>query len=149
MTRLNRLLRMKEPLLLFSDGGSRGNPGPAACSFVAEKNGKIIFSQSKYLGIQTNNVAEYYGVLLALKWLIKYCDINKIDQVIFYLDSLLIANQLNGIYKIKNENLKIYYFNIKKLEEKIISKIIYKHVYREKNKMADFLVNKCLDKNFT
>ena len=90
-----------EPLLLFSDGGSRGNPGPAACSFIAEKNGKIIFSQSKYLNVQTNNVAEYYGVLLALKWLIKYSGTNNIDQVIFHLDSLLIANQLNGIYKIK------------------------------------------------
>jgi len=138
-----------EPLLLFSDGGSRGNPGPAACSFIAEKNGKIIFSQSKYLNVQTNNVAEYYGVLLALKWLIKYSGTNNIDQVIFHLDSLLIANQLNGIYKIKNENLKTYYLNIKKLEEKIQSKILYKHVYREKNKMADLLVNKCLDENFT
>lgn len=140
---------MKESLILFSDGGSRGNPGPAACSFIVEKNGKIIFSQSKYLGVQTNNIAEYSGVSLALKWLIKYCDKNNIDQVVFHLDSLLIANQLNGIYKIKNEKLKIYYFNIKKLEEKIKSKIVYKHVYREKNKMADFLVNKCLDKNFT
>lgn len=140
---------MKESLILFSDGGSRGNPGPAACSFIAEKNGKIIFSQSKYLGVQTNNVAEYCGVLIALKWLIKYYDKNTVDQIVFHLDSLLIANQLNGIYKIKNENLRIYYFNIKKMEGKIKSKIVYKHVYREKNKMADLLVNKCLDENFT
>jgi ribonuclease HI len=140
---------MKESLILFSDGGSRGNPGPAACSFIAEKNGKIIFSQSKYLGVQTNNVAEYCGVLLALKWLIKYSGKNTIDQIVFHLDSLLIANQLKGIYKIKNENLRIYYSNIKKLEVKIKSKILYKHVYREKNKMADLLVNKCLDNNFT
>lgn len=140
---------MNESLILFSDGGSRGNPGPAACSFIVEKNGKIIFSQSKYLEVQTNNVAEYFGVLLALKWLVKYCDKNLTDQVIFNLDSLLIANQLNGIYKIKNENLKTFYLDIKELEKKTKTKIIYKHVYREKNKMADFLVNKCLDENFT
>ena len=140
---------MKRNLLLHSDGGSRGNPGPAASAFVVEKNGKIIFSQSKYLGVQTNNVAEYFGVNLALKWLKKYSDLNEVDKVIFYLDSLLVTNQLNGIYKIKSESLRKYYLVIKELEKKIKSEITYKHVYREKNTMADLLVNKCLDKNFT
>ncbi|MBU0997999.1 ribonuclease HI family protein [Patescibacteria group bacterium] len=140
---------MKGNLLLHSDGGSRGNPGPSASAFVAEKNGKLIFSQSKYLGVQTNNAAEYFGVNMALKWLEKYSDQNKVPQVVFYLDSLLITNQLNGIYKIKSESLKKYYLAIKELEKKIKSKITYEHVCREKNKMADLLVNKCLDKNFT
>ncbi len=137
---------MKENIELFSDGGSRGNPGPAASAFVAEKNGKILFSESKYIGVQTNNVAEYSAVILALKWLKRYTDKNKTDEIIFYLDSLLITNQLKGIYKIKNENLKKYYLLIRKLESQITSFIIYKHIYREKNKMADYLVNKCLDK---
>jgi len=137
---------MKENIELFSDGGSRGNPGPAASAFVAEKNGKILFSESKYIGVQTNNVAEYFAVILALKWLKKYTDKNKMDEIIFYLDSLLITNQLKGVYKIKNENLKKYYLLVRKLENQITSKIIYKHIYRDKNKMADYLVNKCLDK---
>jgi len=140
---------MKRNLLLHSDGGSRGNPGPAASAFVVEKNGKIIFSQSKYLGVQTNNVAEYFGVKMALKWLKKYSDLNEVDNVIFYLDSLLVTNQLNRIYKIKSESLKKYYLSIKEFEKKIKPKITYKHVYRQKNKMADLLVNKCLNKNFT
>jgi len=140
---------MKRNLLLHSDGGSRGNPGPAASAFVVEKNGKIIFSQSKYLGIETNNVAEYFGVNMALKWLKKYSDLNEVGKVIFYLDSLLVTNQLNGIYKIKSESLKKYYSAIKKIEKKIKPKITYEHVYRQKNKMADLLVNKCLDKNFS
>ena len=140
---------MKRNLLLHSGGGSRGNPGPAASAFVVEKNRKIIFSQSKYLGVQTNNVAEYFGVNMALKWLKKYSGLNEVDKVIFYLDSLLVTNQLNGVYKIKSESLKKYYSAIKKLEKKIKPKITYEHVYRQKNKIADLLVNKCLDKNFT
>ncbi|MFH1971478.1 MAG: ribonuclease HI family protein [Patescibacteria group bacterium] len=140
---------MKQNLALYSDGGSRGNPGPAASAFVAEKNGKIVFNQSKFLGIKTNNVAEYFGVVMALKWLKKYSGQNQINQVFFHLDSLLIVNQLSGLFKIKSENLKKHFLEIKQLEEKISCKVIYKHVYREKNKMADFLVNKCLDKNFT
>jgi len=137
---------MSNDLLILSDGGSRGNPGPAACAFVVEKEGKIIFSQNKYLGKNTNNVAEYSGVILALTWLTKYSSENQVDSINYFLDSLLITNQLNGIYKIKNENLKKYFDIIKNLEKKIKIKINYKHIYREKNKMADLLVNKCLDK---
>lgn len=140
---------MNENLKIFSDGGSRGNPGPAACAFVVENKGKLIFSQSKFLGKQTNNVAEYYAVIIALKWLMKYLKNNKLPQIDFYLDSLLITNQLKGKFKIKNENLRNLFFTIKDLEKNIKSKINYSHVYREKNKMADFLVNQCLDKNFT
>jgi len=140
---------MNNTLELFSDGGSRGNPGPAASAFVAEVNGKIVFSENKYLGIQTNNVAEYSAVELALNWLNNYSKVNKVDSVIFNLDSLLIVNQLSGIFKIKNETLKKYFLKIKELEKSIQLKIKYVHVYRDKNKMADLLVNKCLDQNFT
>jgi len=140
---------MNNNIELFSDGGSRGNPGPAASAFVAEKNGKIIYCESKYLKIQTNNVAEYSAVELALSWLNKYSKKNKIDSVIFHLDSLLIVNQLSGVFKIKSESLKKYFLNVKGLENNINCKIKYVHVYREKNKMADLLVNKCLDQNFT
>jgi len=70
---------------------------------------------------------------------------NDFSKVVFHLDSLLIANQINGKYKIKNENLRNLFLTVKSLETKIPTKIFYIHVYREKNKLADFLVNKCLD----
>ena len=133
-------------LNIYVDGGSRGNPGPSACAFVSEVDGKPKFSQSKYLGTNTNNFAEYSGVILALKWLVSYLKTNNFSKVVIYLDSLLIESQLNGKFKIKNDNLKKMFIIAKELEEKINSEIIYKHVYREKNKLADFLVNKCLDK---
>lgn len=140
---------MNENLEIFSDGGSRGNPGPAAAAFVAVKEDLIIFSGSSYLGKQTNNTAEYFGVILALKWLKKYSNKNKVNNVTFNLDSLLIVNQLSGIFKIESESLKKFFFEIKKLEKSINCKIVYKHVYRDRNKKADLLVNKCLDQNFT
>lgn len=137
---------MDDGIKIFSDGGSRGNPGPAACAFIVEKEGKIIFSQSKYLGKETNNVAEYSGVILALNWLKTFSKKTEVNKVYYYLDSLLIVNQLNGLFKIKNENLKKYFNAIKETEKEIPSTIIYKHIYREKNKFADLLVNKTLDK---
>jgi len=137
---------MQEKALdIYSDGGSRGNPGESACAFVAEKEGKVIYSQSEFLGTQTNNVAEYNSVILALKWLQKFAKKNDFSKIIFHLDSLLIASQINGKYKIKNENLRNLFFTVKSLETKIPTKIFYVHIYREKNKLADLLVNKCLD----
>lgn len=133
-------------LNIYVDGGSRGNPGPSACAFVSEVDGKPKFNQSKYLGINTNNFAEYSGVILALEWLTDYLMANNFSKVVFHLDSLLIESQLNGKFKVKNDNLKKMFITAKELEKKISAEIIYKHVYREKNKLADLLVNKCLDK---
>lgn len=140
---------MQEDLNIFCDGGSRGNPGPAACAFIAELKGKPIHNQSKFLGKTTNNVAEYNAVLLAVNWLVKNKSKYSFSKIIFNLDSLLVVSQLKGKYKIKNENLRNLFFSIKKLEEEINIPVDYKHIYREKNKLADLLVNKNLDKNFT
>jgi len=90
-------------LIIHTDGGSRGNPGPAACAFDVEQNGKEIFHQSKFLGTATNNFAEYSGVINALDWLMNN---NIYPQVNFYLDSELVVRQINGIYKVKDENVK-------------------------------------------
>lgn len=135
-------------LEIHTDGGSRGNPGPAACGFVAEENGSEIFKGSKYLGHQTNNFAEYYGIVLALEWLTKQSSNLQISnkQIFFYLDSELVVRQLNGIYKIKNSDLQSLSQKIKKIILENKMKVVFKNVPREKNKIADGLVNKELDK---
>lgn len=138
----------KDVLTVHSDGGSRGNPGPAACAFVFEQDSKILAENSKFLGNATNNVAEYSGVLLFLKW-IESQQNKGFDKtkIVFYMDSELVVNQLNGVYKIKNQTLKQLATNVKKkiLENKLDIKFV--SVLRANNKMADRLVNQELDKN--
>ncbi len=135
------------PLKIYCDGGARGNPGPASAAFVVEKDGKVIFKNSKYLGNATNNIAEYNAAILALRWLQENPDAFSDQGVLFFLDSELVAKQLSGLYKIKNENLRNLFFTARALEKKIDKKIFYTNVSRTKNKLADFLVNKTLDEN--
>lgn len=140
---------MKDQLIIFTDGGSRGNPGQAACAFVVYKNNLIIYKIAKTIGVTTNNVAEYFGVIEALNWLATYkpiVDNNEVDSVVFKLDSLLVVNQLMGKFKIKNKDLINLVFKIKALEQKIPAKIIYLHVSRSANITADNLLNLALDK---
>lgn len=146
---------MEEKYLIYCDGGSRGNPGPAASAFVVTNSeGKLIHSEGKYLGTETNNVAEYTAVLLAINWLTKQTEItnnqslllhsNKL-QITINLDSQLVERQLNGKYKIKNENLKVLADKIKLTIKNYDLKIEFVWGYREKNKLADSLVNETLD----
>ncbi|PIT89021.1 MAG: ribonuclease HI [Candidatus Levybacteria bacterium CG10_big_fil_rev_8_21_14_0_10_36_7] len=130
--------------IVYSDGGSRGNPGEAAYGFVVyDENKKILKEQGERIGINTNNVAEYMGVVSALKWLKnnggKDCTIN------FFLDSELVASQLNGVYKVKNENLRSLFFTVKSLQQELEANITYKAIRREFNKEADRMVNLALD----
>lgn len=135
---------MEDKFTIYCDGGARGNPGPAASAFVVEKNRRIIYSDAIYLGKTTNNVAEYRAVIHALEWLVK--NTNSLEQeIIFILDSELVARQMNGVYKVKNQNLKKLFSNVASLLQKIQGKIIFKSVSRGKNKSADFLVNQKLD----
>lgn len=133
-------------LTIYTDGGSRGNPGPSACAFAAEFAGETIKKGSKYLGTATNNVAEYEGVLLALNWLTSVGDKIEFKEVLFILDSELIVKQFKGVYKIKNKNLLKINIEINKLIKDLNKNIYFKHVPREKNKLADSLVNEELDK---
>lgn len=135
-----------EKIFIYCDGGARGNPGPAASAFVVEKNRRIIKKESAFIGVATNNVAEYQAVIMALKWLASDTSIMyHVSSIDFILDSQLVARQLNGLYKVKNEILRNLFFTIKTLEKKIKAKINYVSVTREKNKLADFLVNEKLD----
>lgn len=137
-----------EKIIVYCDGGSRGNPGKSASAFVVKINGKIVKLRSVFLGIATNNVAEYRAVLLALEWLVENSDVRgQMSDVRFVLDSQLVVRQLTGVYKVKNNKLKELYTKIKYLENKIDNKIAFVSVGREKNILADSLVNKELDKN--
>ena len=136
---------MQNSLFVYCDGGARGNPGPAAAAIVVEKDGKVIHKESKYLGRGTNNEAEYSGAILGLEWVSK--NITGAEKITFILDSQLVANQLSGKFKVKNENLRNRYFTAKTLEKNIPAEINYESVSRERNKIADFLVNKELDEN--
>jgi ribonuclease HI len=134
-------------LIIHTDGGSRGNPGPAAGAFVAELAEKILQQESIYLGNVTNNVAEYEAVILALKWLQENYKNFSTKNVVFLLDSELVVKQINGLYKIKNETLKTLNLKIKKIISGINLKIVFRNIPREQNKIADLLVNRELDRN--
>ena len=125
---------------LYTDGGARGNPGPAGIGGVLLDNKKPIFEFSKYIGETTNNIAEYSALVEGLT---KAESLN-IKIIECFLDSELIVKQLNGEYKVKNAGLAPYFEKVKKLE-KNFTQISFKHVKRESNKRADSLVNAALD----
>jgi len=128
---------------VYTDGASRGNPGKSAIAFlIFDHSKKIIFKYKKFLGIATNNEAEYQAVLLALK---KLLDL-KIKKAIFFLDSLLVVKQLNNKFKVKDERMQRFYLEIKKIifQNGIDAK--FQYIKREENKQADKLVNEVLDK---
>ena len=135
----------KRNIKIYCDGGARGNPGPAAYSFIVVENEKVVYKKSRFLGIRTNNFAEYSGVLAALAWLTKKSA--ELDAVSIFLDSQLAVKQLNGEYKVKSRNLKPLITKIKLLENHVDKKINFYFLPRAKNKLADFLVNKTLDKH--
>ena len=130
---------------IYADGGSRGNPGPSASGYVLmTEDSQIIKQNGVYIGITTNNQAEYKALLFALKDAIEL----KSESVSVYMDSLLVINQMKGIYKIKNLDLMLINKDITSLV-KYFKKITFSHVPRELNKLADAEVNKCLDAETT
>ncbi len=127
----------------YADGGSRNNPGHAAWGFVIKVDNKTIHSQGGYIGIATNNIAEYTALIKALEWLEKNRKNQSID---FFLDSNLIVSQLNGIFKVKNAAIREFVLKARQLETSF-KKVNYTHIPRVKNKEADALVNQALDKH--
>jgi len=122
---------------LFTDGGSRGNPGPAAygCALYDEF-GKLIDIDAKYIGEKTNNQAEYQGIIAGLKLARK----SGVNNILCYLDSELIVKQIKGEYKVKNSNIKPLFKELVDLINEFES-FEFTHVYRAENKVADKLVN--------
>ena len=133
-------------IIIFTDGGSRGNPGPAALGvYITNTKNEVLAKIGEYLGITTNNVAEYSAIIKGLSWAIENKKNQEITKIHFYMDSQLACSQLNGLYKIKNNNIRTMVFEIHKKEAELAVPIIYTHIRRENNKQADFMVNVALD----
>lgn len=125
---------------LFTDGGARGNPGPAGMGALLFSDDKLIDFDGAYHEHQTNNQAEYKALLIGLNMARK----NKVRNLACFLDSELIVKQLNGEYKVRNESMISLYQEVQKLKENFES-IEFVHVPRKQNKHADKLVNIILD----
>jgi len=132
-------------LKIFTDGGSKGNPGPASIGGVFYLNNKKIFQFNQSIGIATNNDAEYQALIYALEEIKKQKEklVNdfKVEKIEFYSDSRLLVNQINGFFKVKNGKIKEYILKIRMLEQEINLPIFYHQIPREQNKEADKLVN--------
>lgn len=139
---VNMAAQWPRKVLIFTDGASRGNPGPASIgiSFVDESSGEEVFYWGEPLGHQTNNFAEYFGVLKALE----IAEKNGVDSFELRSDSQLLIRQILGQYKVKNENLKPLFQEVKGLERKF-KNCRWVHVAREENTRADELANMALD----
>lgn len=130
-----------DAIVIYSDGGSRGNPGPSAAGYVVlNSRQEVIAEGGEYLGITTNNQAEYQGVRLGLEKALEL----KYKKVDFKLDSMLVVNQMKGYYKIKNRELWPIHERIRLLMEKF-DRVTFTHVNRQFNQLADGMVNKTLD----
>jgi len=128
-------------LIIFSDGGARGNPGPAAAGIIIKnEKGETLESFGKFLEIQTNNYAEYMGLILGLEKAKKL----GATEVDYFLDSELVTKQMKRIYKVKNEGLQKLFIKAYNLSQEF-NKVTYNHIMREKNIEADAEVNKILD----
>lgn len=138
-------------IIINSDGGSRGNPGPAGFGYVIKTDNKKIktIEGNGFIGTATNNQAEYQGVIAAMEKTVSLIkDLNYTEKVHIkvLLDSLLIVEQMNGKYKIKNEGLKPLFWRIRELILEINGNVVFSHIPREKNSEADELVNDAIDK---
>jgi ribonuclease HI len=132
---------------IHTDGGSRGNPGPAAIGVVIEGAdiGRKEFSE--YIGVATNNIAEYQAVIFALKKLKQLTGNSNSGNahLVFYMDSELLVKQLSNEYKVKEENIQKLFMEVHNLIMDF-GKVEFKHVLRGKNEDADRLANFALDK---
>jgi ribonuclease HI len=131
--------------IIHTDGGSRGNPGPAAVGIEIkeESSGKIFAAFGKKIGVTTNNVAEYTAVITALNYMIDHQMLG--SELQFLLDSTLVVNQLNGLFKVKDSNMRNLMMKVRELEQVCGGIITYSYVPREQNSDADYQVNKALD----
>jgi probable phosphoglycerate mutase len=126
---------------LFTDGGARGNPGPAAYGYVLEaEDGTVLAAHGKRIGVATNNVAEYRALIAGLEKAVEL----KVPEVQVVSDSELLVKQMTGEYRVKNEALQDLSIRASRLAREI-GKVSYTAVRREHNELADRLVNEALD----
>jgi ribonuclease HI len=126
---------------VYTDGGSRGNPGDSSCAFViCNLDDTVVEKSGYYMGMATNNQAEYYGMIKGLE---RARELG-IDEIDLYSDSQLVVNQMNGFYKVKNQELAPLHQQLKVLVDSF-EKVSFTHIPRELNKIADKEVNRILD----
>jgi ribonuclease HI len=129
---------------LFTDGASRGNPGPAGAGvLLKDEAGRVILEGSQFLGRMTNNEAEYRALLFGLT---KAATAVPGKTLVVLMDSELVISQLRGVYRIKAAHLRELLMEVK-VKESAFEKLIYKLIPREKNAQADALANEALDNN--
>ena len=127
----------------YFDGGARGNPGPAGYGVhIVDDQGNVLSEQHGSLGVATNNVAEYHGLIAALQWAVEH----DVKPLTIRGDSQLIVEQMRGNYKVKHEGLKPLYLQARMLVMQI-GDVKFEHVRREQNKDADRLSNLGMDAN--
>jgi len=134
-------------IIIYTDGGSRGNPGPSAIGVVIKNtDGNTLKKYGEFLGVKTNNEAEYDAVIFALKKVKALFGKEKAKQteILIKMDSELVKKQLSGEYKIEQETLFPYFIKIWNLKMDF-RKVEFHHIPREQNKEADKLVNETLD----
>ncbi|MDR2700134.1 MAG: ribonuclease HI family protein [Nitrososphaerota archaeon] len=133
---------MVKRLILYSDGGARGNPGSAAAAFIAIENNEIIKTDAHFLGTRTNNQAEYEALTMALEYALQ----TGAEEVTCYLDSELVGRQMTGQYKIKNPEIQKLYLKAHAIRVQF-KKIEFYNITRNNKyiQKADTLVNKTLD----
>jgi ribonuclease HI len=126
---------------LFTDGGARGNPGPAAYGFVLEADdGTVLAAEGEAIGVATNNIAEYSGLIAGLRRALELA----VPEVEVVSDSELIVKQMLGEYRVKNAALRDLHDEARRLAAGI-GRVEYRHVKRAHNELADRLVNEALD----
>jgi len=131
-------------LSIYTDGGARNNPGPAAIGIVVQDEmGKTVFEIGKSIGFATNNEAEYEALIFALKWVKE--NAKEAEDIYFFLDSLLVVSQMSGRYKIKAPHIKILWQRAKTIEISLNKNVKYHLIPRDKNSRADLLLNSALD----
>ena len=136
-------------IIIYTDGGSRGNPGPAgAGAYITDEDGKVLKEASKFLGVKTNNWAEYEAVALGFALLKKIFGSGKTKnlKVEVRTDSKLIAEQLSGRYQIREETLFPQFIKVWNMLVKDFKNVTFTHIPREKNKEADRLANEAMDR---
>ena len=132
---------------VYTDGGARGNPGPSGYGLVIlDEKKNMIFQDSKFLGIKTNNEAEYSALIGALSWIKANRDAYNIQKISFCSDSQLLVRQIQGQYKVKAQNLKDYYHTVMNLLQDISLPYSFQDIRRELNTQADELANQAMDR---